>query len=234
MSPLLFVLILIPLTMLLRDVKAGYGLGNRQRMINHLLYTDDLKLFGKTERQLESLITSVKVFCSDIKMEFRVEKCGMLVMKKGKYVKSDGIKLPNEQEIQEIDLEKGYKYLGVLETDIIKDKDMNEKIQKEYVRRVRKILQSRLNGLNSISAINSRAVSVVRYGAGIIKWPKERVDTKTRKLLTTHRAFYCRGDIDRQHVKRIQGGRGWISVEDCVNIEISSLKRKAITIFCLR
>ena len=28
--------------------------------------------------------------------------------------KSDGVKLPNEKEIQEIDLEKGYKYLVVL------------------------------------------------------------------------------------------------------------------------
>ena len=102
---------------------------------------DDLKLFGKTEGQLETLINSVRVFSSDINMEFGIEKCGILVMKKGKYAKSDGIKLPNENEIQEIDLEKGYKYLGVLEADVIKDKDMKEKIEKEYVRRVRMMLK---------------------------------------------------------------------------------------------
>ena len=228
LSPLLFVLILIPLTMLLRDVKAGYDLGNQQGKINHLLFMDDLKLFGKTEGQLETLIKSVRVFSSDISMEFGIEKCGMLVMKKGKYAKSDGIKLPNEKEIQEIDLEKGYKYLGVLEADVIKDKDMKEKIEKEYVRRVRKILKSKLNGMNSISAINSRADSVVRYGAGIIKWTKEeleKLDRRTRKLLTIHRAFHCRGDVDRLYVKRSKGNRGLISVEDCVNIEVNSLRK---------
>ena len=45
-------------------------------------------------------------------MKFGIEKCGMLVMKKERYSKSDGIKLQNENEIQEIDLEKGYKYFG--------------------------------------------------------------------------------------------------------------------------
>ena len=108
LSPLLFVLILIPLTMILRHVKAGYDLGKQQGKINHLLFMDDLKLFGKTEGQLETLINFVRVFSSDINMEFGIEKCGILVMKKGKYAKSDGIKLPNEKEIQEIDLEKGY------------------------------------------------------------------------------------------------------------------------------
>ena len=68
------------------------------------------------------------------------------------------------------DEEEGYKYLGVLEADDIKHVEMKEKIQKEYFRRVRKILKSKLNGGNTIKAINSRAVSVVRYGAGIIYW----------------------------------------------------------------
>ena len=112
LSPLLFVLILIPLTMILRHVKAGYDLGKQQGKINHLLFMDDLKLFGKTEGQLETLINSVRVLSSDINMEFGIQKCGILVMKKGKYAKSDGIKLPNEKEVQEIDLEKGYKCLG--------------------------------------------------------------------------------------------------------------------------
>ena len=38
----------------------------------------------------------------------------------------------------------------------------------EYNKRVRKILKSKLNGGNIIKAINSWAVPVVRYTAGII------------------------------------------------------------------
>ena len=49
LSPLLFVLALIPLTLILRDVKAGFDLRERIR-INHLLFMDDLKLYGKNEK----------------------------------------------------------------------------------------------------------------------------------------------------------------------------------------
>ena len=125
-------------------------------------------------------------------------------------------------------INKGYKYLGILEVDGVKDGDMKEKIAKEYYRRIRKILKSKLNGVNTITAINSRAVSIVRYGAGIIKWTKEdfqKMDRKTRKLLTVYRAFHPYGDVDRLYFKRSQGGRGLISLEDCVNVEVNSLRK---------
>ena len=62
-----------------------------------------------------------------------------------------------------------YKYLGILEVDGIKHDEMKEQLKEKYIRRVRNVLKSKLNRGNSISAINSRAVSIVRYGAGIIK-----------------------------------------------------------------
>ena len=54
LSPLLFVLALIPLTLILREVKAGYDLREKVR-INHLLFMDDLKLYGKNENQIDTL-----------------------------------------------------------------------------------------------------------------------------------------------------------------------------------
>ena len=42
----------------------------------------------------------------------------------------------------------------------------------EYFRRIRKILKSSLNAGNTIHAINSRAVSIIRYGDGIVDWRK--------------------------------------------------------------
>ena len=82
--------------------------------------------------------------------------------------------------------EDGYKYLGVLETDQIKHDQMN-KVKTEYLRRVRRVLQSKLNGGNTIGAINTWAVSLVHYTAGIINWRKdelEAMDRKTRKMMT--------------------------------------------------
>ena len=57
-----------------------------------------------------------------------------------------------------------------METDKIKEKEMMGKFTKEYLRRLRLILRSKLNGRNKIMAVNTWAVSVMRYGAGILKW----------------------------------------------------------------
>ena len=79
--------------------------------------------------------------------------------------------MPNRQIMTNIE-ENGYRYLGILEADGVKHEAMKDQTKKEYIKRVRKILKSKLNGGNVISAINSRAVAVVRCGAGIIKWTK--------------------------------------------------------------
>ena len=49
-------------------------------------------------------------------------------MKKGRYHHSEGIEMPSQEKIREIDVDNGYKYLGVLEADGIKDKTMKENI----------------------------------------------------------------------------------------------------------
>ena len=59
--------------------------------------------------------------------------------------------------------------------------------KEENYRRIRKLTSSKLNGGNVITAINSRAVSYVRYSAGIINWTREelrRMDRKTRKIMS--------------------------------------------------
>ena len=81
----------------------------------------------------------------------------------------------------------------VLEADEIKHEAMKGNIHTEYFRRVRSILKSRLSGGNIMRVINSRAISIIRYGAGIINWTKEElrnIDRKTRKLLTTQNVMH--------------------------------------------
>ena len=66
---ILFVLGLIPLTLVLRKVTSGYNLGNGLPTINHLLFMDDLTLYGKGENKVATLLQSVRVVSKDIKME---------------------------------------------------------------------------------------------------------------------------------------------------------------------
>ena len=73
----------------------------------------DIKLFGKNEEQIDSLVKTVHLFSKDIGMEFGIRKCGMLVIKKGKIVESYRIQLPDGVTIQIADQD-GYKYLGIL------------------------------------------------------------------------------------------------------------------------
>ena len=68
LSPLLFVLALTPMSMVLRNVCHGYEFRNREK-INHLLFMDDLKLYAKNEKGLDSLIqtflgSAVTLACS--------------------------------------------------------------------------------------------------------------------------------------------------------------------------
>ena len=112
-SPLFFfILCMIPLSLLLRKTGMGYEWCERQLKINHLLFMDDLKLFGKNQNQIDSLLNTVYLFSSDIGMEFAISKCGVFVMQRGKATATDGIELPHGQVMKDIE-ENGYKYLGI-------------------------------------------------------------------------------------------------------------------------
>ena len=120
----------------------------------------------------------------------------------------------------------GYKYLGILEIDGVMEDEMKMKFRKEYLRRLRLVLKSKLNGRNKFQAINTWAVALLRYGAGIIKWNKEELqnlDRKSRKLLTLYGAFHPKSDVDRLYLPRSKGGRGLISCESCIRSEENSV-----------
>ena len=188
---------------------------------------DDLKVYSKNQNQVDTLVQTIRVVTNDLRMEFGINKCAMLIMKRGRLTRSEGITLPDNLQIRGMKEEDdGYKHLGVLEVEGIKHLEMKEQVRKEYFRRVKKILKSKLNGGNTIKAINSRAVSIIGYGAGIMDWTKEELqemDKKTRKLLTINRALHPQADVDRLYLKRSEGERGMIGVEDCVTIETNSL-----------
>ena len=81
---------------------------------------DDLKLYSRCEKELNSLVQTVRVFSEDIGMEFGIENCAMLVMEKGKIVKSVGTELPDDKVIKSLQEGESYKYLGISEADIEK------------------------------------------------------------------------------------------------------------------
>ena len=204
LSPLLFVITMIPLTVILRKCEAGYSYGNNIE-INHLLFMDDFKLYAKTSSQLDSLIQTVRIFSNNSGVKFGIEKSVVPIVKTGKMTQSEGITLPDDTNITSLKEGEGYKYLGVLEADVMLHRQMKEKIKKEYLGRIIKVAQSKLNGGNLIQAINTWAVSLIRYaGGGIIEWTKQELkelDRRTRKVLTMNGGLHRRDCVARHNVQ---------------------------------
>ena len=174
LSPLLFCMALAPLSSLLNNTSYGYTISTST--INHLFYMDDLKTFGKNDREQTSLLTIVKGFSDDIQMEFGLEKCSKAAFKKGKLTTTENIQIDLDTTIQQLEQEGTYKYLGVNEGDGIQHAKMKEKIRKEYYCRIRMITKSELNAINRMEAINTLATPVVTYSFNIVDWKMEEIE----------------------------------------------------------
>ena len=187
---------------------------------NHLLQLDDIKLYAKSRPELESLLG---IFSTDI---CGFEKCKTLSVARGKFVEGLDISLLTSQ-IQHLDAgEELYRYLGILAAEFVYHDTMQKHITAEYKRRVCKILSSHLNSHNAITAINSRAVPILQYSAGLVDWTQAelcKLDVTTQKLMSLHQAFNMNSDVDRLYVHRSHGGRGLLSVANIVQEECNSL-----------
>ena len=224
-SPLIFVVCMVPLTKILQNAKPRYILGDSK--INHLFFMDDFRVYGKNKAEIESPVSTVWLISQDIGMEFGIKKCGVVVLKGGNLSKSEDIKSINGQTINEVD-DEGYKYLGILELDKFKEREMKDIFRTENLRRFKLVMKSQLNGKNKIKAANTWAVSPMRYGAGIIKWNKEQlqeIDSKSRKIMTMNKELilYTQEVMLLEYVPRKKGGRGLISCESCMRREENNL-----------
>ena len=138
-----------------------------------------------------------------------------------------GIELPNQNKIRTLGEKETYKYLGILEADTIKQMEMKDKIKKEYLRRTRKLLRTKLSSKNFIKGINTWAVPLIRYSGPFLKLTRDelkQIDQRTRKLMTMHKALHPRDDVDRLYVSGKEGRRGLARIEDSVDASIQRLE----------
>ena len=82
----------------------------------------------------------------------------------------DGIALLNKTKMKGLKEGDSYKYFGVIQADGTEHQEMKEKIKIEYYRQVRNILETKLNGGNIITGINTWAISLLRYSAAFLYW----------------------------------------------------------------
>ena len=82
---------------------------------------------------------------------------------------------------------------------------MKKKVKAEYLRRVCKVLETKLNGDNIIKGINTWALSLLRYSAAFIDWnctELTQLDQRTRKSATMHNALHPKSNVDCLYIPR--------------------------------
>ena len=175
--------------------------------------------------EIDSLTKTVSQCSKDIKMDFDILKCAMALLQRRRKTRWEEIQLPNGEEIGEAGAG-GYKYLGVLELDKIMCDEMKRKVKEVYQKRVTPLMKTHLNGKNLFQALNTWAISVIRYSAAFLDWTKEEtkeLDRWTRKQLIAGRALHPKSNVMRIYVIRRYGGQGLISVEECCAAELRSI-----------
>ena len=103
---------------------------------------DDLKTFPRNDEDQQSILTIIKGFSDEIKMEFGLDKCAKVTFKRGKLKNTENIKLCLDTVIKDLEHDTTYKYLSINEGDGIEHSKIKEKIRRECYRRV---LTSTLN-----------------------------------------------------------------------------------------
>ena len=129
---------------------------------------------------METLIHAVRIYSQDVGMKFGIEKCAMLEMKSDKEHLKDGMELQN----QEKKLERSEKRKRTNTWGYWKLKPSNKlrwkKIKKEYLRKTRKLLKTKLYNWNLL---------LIRYSGLLLKGTGEelkQMDQRIRKLMPMH------------------------------------------------
>ena len=72
------------------------------------------------------------------------------------------MELSDGKVIKSLQEGESYKFLGILDADKFVEEKIKLNVLKEYIRRL-KVLKSKLNGGNLVRAVNTWAVSLLRY-----------------------------------------------------------------------
>ena len=87
---------MIPLITFSGNTLADINFLNRKKMS-----IDEIKLFTIKEKELKTLIQTVRIYSQDIGIEFGVEKCAMRIIKNGKRHMTEKIELQNQEKSSE-------------------------------------------------------------------------------------------------------------------------------------
>ena len=229
LSPLLFCLAINPISKELNSRGSGYKLGSSDVRLNHLFYMDDLKLFAPNDSTLDSMIQTTNQIASDIGMSFGLNKCAKLSIRRGKISQVPPTTLWDGSVIEMLLDGKYYCYLGTEEDNRPASEYIKKRLIREYRRRLKQALKTKLNAGNLVRLINMYAVSVFSYSFGVIPWSRQELlaaDRVTRKMMTIYRCHHPKASVERLYLSRQSGGRGLIQIASLHDRLICGIEKK--------
>jgi hypothetical protein len=91
---------------------------------------DEMKLLDRNNNDFQNEIKIVQAISKGINMNFGLEKCARMCLKRGRIQSKMHIESTSENDITELDPRKAYRYLGIEESYDILHKNEKEKLKK--------------------------------------------------------------------------------------------------------
>ena len=160
----------IPVCILLQHSR-GYRMGepgNRIMKRTHSLFLDDLEVYQESHNVLKNVNEIIVQASHDTGACYGVSKCVEIIFEHGKMVRAEGLQVleermktmdPYENEI--------YKLLGIEQADGIRTKTVFERVNEEISKRVKMIVNTKLNDASLSKTINMKVIPVADYAMNI-------------------------------------------------------------------
>lgn len=225
LSPLLFTMTLVPLTILLRATPEGYIPGrpfvSGLPKINHQMFVDDIKVYSSTREGLKKLLTLIEEYGRLVGLELGESKCAEVHRTRtGLDKQAEGVRF------QVLKKDTTYKYLGMDQVFGLAVTRIRAGITAEVLKRQKALWSSGLTGRNMTRAHNSWVVGCLRYSFGVVPWPKaslEKLQGEMHKCLTMCNAMKRLSNTHRLYRPRKIGGRGLLSLTSIHQKEVARL-----------
>ena len=182
------------------------------------MFVDDLKQYQESHETLKDVNKIIVQTSHDTGACFGVTKCAEIVFERGKMVRGEGLQVL-EERMDSMDPDKNeiYKFLGIEQADGIKTKRVYERVKHEVTKRVRMLINTELNDINLVCAINVKMISVAAYPMNVCKFSNgelKELDQVIKWKMRSSNILGKQGSDERLYLKREDGGRGIKSMRD--------------------
>ena len=187
-------------------------------MRTHSLFIDDIKVYQENHQKLDIVNEMIVKVSMDTGARYGVKKCVVIVFRKGKMVRREGLPVL-EEKLKVLDPDKNhvYTFFGCEQSDDIDVKKVLERVKKEIKKCTKHLVKLHLNDKNLMKAINCRVMPVAGYIMNecvIRKGELEELDKMVKDILRERKIHGRQASDEWLYMRQEEGRRGLMSFKD--------------------